>query len=149
MESGDLSWSITVGHGVRGGEWEKSGFIEAKRHIVSWSMSMNIMTNKEAKQQEREKHSQELQDRLVVKLEDEEKRTFDKGEEEYEHMLMDLQELSLGVTHMDEGEWVRRAPAPNGAEKTAPRRSQDPSIFWWVYQRPEHAPTTRGWQRWI
>ena len=75
-------------------------------------MSITIMTNIEAKQQEREKQSQELQDRLVVKLEDEEKRTFDKGEEEYEHMLMDLQELSLGVTHMDEGEWVRRAPAP-------------------------------------
>ena len=45
---------------------------------------MTIMTNIEARQQEREKQSQELQDRLVVKLklEDEEKRTFDKGEEE-------------------------------------------------------------------
>ena len=82
MESRDLSWSITVGHGVRGGEWEKSGFIEAKRHRVSWNMSMTIMTNSEAKQREREKQSQELQDRLVVKLEDEEKRTFDKGEED-------------------------------------------------------------------
>ena len=43
------------GNGVRGGEWEKSGSIEAKRHRVSWSMSITIMTCIEAKQQQREK----------------------------------------------------------------------------------------------
>ena len=57
---------------------------------------MTIMTCTEARQKEREMQSQELQDRLVVKLklEDEKKRTFDKVKEEYEHMLMDLQEHS-------------------------------------------------------
>ena len=38
--------------------------------------------------------------------------TFDRGEEDYEHMLMDLKELSLGVIRMGEGECTRRTSAP-------------------------------------
>ena len=112
VESDNLSWSVAVGHGVGKGEWEKSGIIDAKNHRVSWSLSVTIQTAQEARLQEREKVSQELQDWPVENLEDEAAKTFDRGEEEYEHMLMDLQELSLGVIHIEEGECVRRSPTP-------------------------------------
>ena len=36
IEEDGLIWGEQVGHGVEGGEWEKSGFIEAKSHRISW-----------------------------------------------------------------------------------------------------------------
>ena len=112
-----MSWSVAVSYEVSKGEWEKSGSIEAKKHRISWSLSVNIQSVQEIRHQEREQHIQELQDWLIYSLEDEvdmsvAAKTFDRGQEDYEHMLMDLQELSLGVDNMEEGECTRRMLTP-------------------------------------
>ena len=117
QQSANMSWSVAVNHGISKGEWEKSGSIEAKKHRICWSLSVNIQSVQEVRQQEREQHIQELQDWLIDSLEDEidmsvAAKTFDRGEEDYEHMLMDLQELSLGVVNMEEGECTRRILTP-------------------------------------
>ena len=99
VESVNMSWSV------------------ACPDRICWSLSVNIQLVQEVRQQEREQHIQELQDWLIDSLEDEidmsvAAQTFDRGEEDYEHMLMDLQELSLGVVSMEVGECTRRMFTP-------------------------------------
>ena len=119
VESVNMSWSVAVNHEVSKGEWEKSGSIEAKKHRICWSLSVNILSVQEVRQQEREQHIQELQDWLIDSLEDDmdmsvAAKNFERGEEDYEHMLMDLllQELSLGIVNMEVGECTRRMFTP-------------------------------------
>ena len=117
VESANMPWSVAVSHEVGKGEWEKSGSIEAKKHRISWSLSVSIQSAHKVRHQEREQHIKELQDWLIDSLEDEvdmsvAAKTFDRGEEDFEHMLMDLQELSLGVVNMEEGECTRRILTP-------------------------------------
>ena len=62
VESANLSWSVAVSHEVGKGEWEKSGIIKAKKHRVSWSLSVIIQPAQEVRHQEGEKNIKELQD---------------------------------------------------------------------------------------
>ena len=80
--------------------------IDAKQHRINWSLKVDIQPIPEIRQMEREQHIRDLQDWLLDNLEKEINMTmagnmFTKGEEEYEHMLMDLQRLSMGVTVME------------------------------------------------
>ena len=82
---------------------------------------MDIRPIQEIRQQERKQHIQELQDWLMGSMEEEidvsvAAKMFDKGEEEYEHMLMDLQRLNMGVPVVKTGKFAKFS---QGEEKEA------------------------------
>ena len=102
----NMAWTVAVTHEISKGRLEKWGRVDAKQHRISWSLKVDIQSIPEIRQQEREQHIRDLQDWLLDNLEKEMDMTmaakiFNKGEEEYEHMLMDLQRLSMGVTVME------------------------------------------------
>ena len=112
VASSNMSWTIAVTHEIGKGGWEKSGSIDAKKHRINWRLSVDIRPVKEIREQEREQHIQELQDWLMDSMEEEidmsvAAKMFNRGEEEYEHMLMDLQRLSLGVPVVETGNFSK------------------------------------------
>ena len=95
VNSSDMAWTVAIKHSINKGGWERSGNLDAKKHRISWRLSVDIKPTEEVIQQEREQHTQELQDWLMGNLEEEidmslAAKMFNRGEKEYEHMLMDL-----------------------------------------------------------
>ena len=118
-----MAWTVAVTHEISKGRWEKWGRVDAKKHRISWSLKVDIQSIPEIRQQEREQHIHDLQGWLLDNLGKEIDMTvaakmFTKGEKEYEHMLLDLQRLSMGVTVMETDEYHKFA---TGEEEEAHR----------------------------
>ena len=100
MESNDQTWSVSICNNIQTGKKMQEGRFKAKRHVVSWQVQVDIEQEQNAI--EHEEH-EEIQ-MLKGWIHDERQRTikisksrFKDGEEDYEHLLMDMLLLNLGV----------------------------------------------------